>query len=118
MCKFVLRNNSQYGSELCEEIRQYIRANLQNPELNVNQVAKGIHMNSSYVSSVFKKNTGMRLLEYINLIRVEEAKKLMLQKPDLKMEMVAELTGFSNIRTFRRVFEKYETVAPSKYAKN
>ena len=59
----------------------------------------------------------MKLLDYINKVRVDEAKKMMIATPDIAIEELSEKSGFKNSRTFRRIFLKHENISPSKFAK-
>ena len=66
---------------------------------------------------MFRKNTGVKLLDYINKVRIDEAKRLMLENPALSIEQVTEMTGFGNSRTFRRIFKSLEDMSPSQFRK-
>ena len=58
--------------------------------------------------------TGEKVLDYINRIRLQEAKQL-LQKCEINIEEVARKTGFNNSIALIRVFKKYEGITPGKY---
>ena len=75
-------------------------------------------MNAAYVSRVFKNETGEVLLDYINNVRVEEAKRILKEEKRISMEELADSCGFSNVRTFRRIFTKYTGASPTKYYKS
>lgn len=117
VCEYAVNAKSCSTSGICDEIKKYIKENYSDSELNVNELAKTFYLNPTYLSSLFKKNTGVKLLEFINKVRVDKAKKLMVSNPDLSVEEVAFQTGFSSSRTFRRIFQKYEESAPSKFVK-
>ena len=117
VCEFAVMANSGGTSSVCEQIKQYIKENYGDSEMNVNELARKFYLNPTYLSTMFKKNTGVKLLEFINKVRIAQAKKLMLSQPELSVEEIAEKTGFSNSRTFRRIFQKYENSAPSKFLK-
>ena len=67
-----------------------------------------------YISKVFKDDTGEGLLDCINRIRIQEAKKIM-QNKELVLEDIAGQVGFTNVNSFIRVFKKYEEMTPGKY---
>lgn len=117
VCDFVVKTNSRCSSTICEEIKQYVKENFADSEMNVNALAEHFHLNAAYLSNMFKKNTDIKLLEYLNKVRIEEAKKIMIKNPKLSVEEVAEMTGFANSRSFRRIFLKYEAIPPSKFLK-
>ena len=67
-----------------------------------------------YISKVFKDETGEGLLDHINRLRIQQAKKIM-QNKNLVLEDVAGQVGFTNVNSFIRVFKKYEGITPGKY---
>ena len=66
--------------------------------MNVNAIAEQFLLNPAYLSNMFKRNTGIKLLEYINKVRVDESKKMMIQNPELGIEEVAEKAGVIGLR--------------------
>lgn len=62
----------------------------------------------------FKAATGSSLIEYLQNLRVEEAKRL-LESTDLPMEDISEQTGYSDTSFFRRLFKRLTGLTPSKY---
>jgi len=62
----------------------------------------------------FKASTGSSLIEYLQNLRVEEAKRL-LESTELPMEDISEQTGYSDTSFFRRLFKRLTGLTPSKY---
>lgn len=118
VCDFVVATNATLSSSNCEYIKRYVREHFTDYELNVNKIADALKINSAYLSNMFRKNTGIRLSEYINKIRVEEAKRLLVQMPEMSMELIAEKSGFANSRSFRRIFQKFEGKPPSQFIRS
>lgn len=58
---------------------------------------------------------GTGVLEYIHQSRVELAKDMLKNSPEVKIRDVAVKSGFCNITTFIRVFKKYEGMTPGQY---
>ncbi len=92
---------------LLSHIKKYIADNYTSPDLNVNSIGIHFNMNSQYVSSVFKKETGISLLDYINSLRIERALELIKDGKYSKKE-IYKMVGFTTERTFYRVLKKYE----------
>ena len=67
-----------------------------------------------YISKMFKLQTGMSLLEYMNSVRIEKACEL-LANGSCNISEVAEKIGYSNMTTFIRVFTKYKGTTPGRY---
>lgn len=117
VCDCVAQASPNKAYPLCEEIKQFVKDNYSDVDMNVNSIAGKFLLNPAYLSNMFKRNTGINLLAYINRVRIDEAKKLLLEKPDISIEELSENTGFSNSRSFRRIFQRYENIPPSKFGK-
>ena len=66
------------------------------------------------MSKIFRDQTGVGLLQYINDLRIEQAKRL-LKTTGKTVDEIAEETGFANTRTFRRNFQKATGVTAKEY---
>ena len=73
----------------------------------------GIHRNN--ISSCINNQMGYNFSQYINTYRVEHAKKLMLQDPDMKLSTVALESGFANEMSFYRNFKAITGMTPSEW---
>jgi AraC-like DNA-binding protein len=105
------RNRSEY--QFRDKIKKYIEENYKNPDLNISITSFHFGMNPAYLSTVFKEETNLGLLEYINTLRIEEGKKLLRSGCDVNE--AAELAGFRGSGTFSRVFKKMAGVTPGQY---
>ena len=83
-------------------------------DLNVSKVADAFGRHPQTVSRQFSAQMQMGLLEYINKLRLDYAIALMKEKR-LSMEEIAQQSGFSDARAFRRAFNKAMGVNPSAY---
>lgn len=84
--------------------------------INLRELADKYDINNAYLSRIFKKETGKSLTDYINDVRIEEAKN-MIQNSSKKMYEIAELCGFSSTQRFFMVFKKLVGVSPGDYRK-
>ncbi len=71
-------------------------------------------MSRSYVSTKFKEQFGIGINEYINKYRIKKAKEL-LNTADHNLNTISRMVGYSDSRTFIRIFKKYEDIPPGKY---
>ncbi|MBR5782589.1 MAG: helix-turn-helix transcriptional regulator [Clostridia bacterium] len=85
-------------------------------DLTLGHLAKLQNISAAYLSALFKKETGQTLTDYVNLKRVEYAKKL-LRETDLQVQEIACQSGISDIHYFSRVFKKYANITPKGYRK-
>ena len=79
-------------------------------------VAATIGYDYSYISKSFKKKVGISFKQYINKLRVIEAKQL-LKSTSKSVEEICEGTGFGSLRTFDREFKSQIGLSPSEYRK-
>jgi AraC-like DNA-binding protein len=97
------------------EIVQYINENYME-SLSVPLISERFFTSQYYLSRIFKETTGFTLVEYINNVRVNEAKKLLSQS-GLKAINIAEETGFGSLAHFNRVFKAVAGCSPLNYRK-
>ena len=117
ICQVITKQNEGTESKLTEKIRNYILAHYQDSNLNISMIADEIERSPRYISHVFRIQTGVGLLDYINQIRIKKAKDIM-EREDITMEELAKRVGYTNDRTFRRAFFRVEGTSPSKYINN
>ena len=63
-------------------------------------------MSPYYLSKLFKEETGITLIDYLNGCRIKHAKELM-ENSDLSSKAIAENVGFNHVRTFYRLLKKH-----------
>lgn len=98
---------------LVENIKHYIFENYIFG-FSASDIASAFGYNEKYIGRVFKERSGQSIKEYCNMLRMNEAKKLLLAT-DLPVSDIAGLTGFNNITYFNYVFGKHTSMSPSKY---
>ena len=96
-----------------ERVVQYIRSNY-NSELRLEQLAAIFGYNRAYLGKVFHQYTGDNFNNYLDSIRITEAKRL-LEMDEYKVYEVAEMVGYTNINYFHNKFKKYVGVSPLSY---
>jgi YesN/AraC family two-component response regulator len=83
-------------------------------DLSLKTQAKLLNVNPSYLSTLFKKETGVTLTDYVNKKRVERAKHL-LKNGNTQIQTVAQSCGILDVNYFTKIFKKYEGVTPKEY---
>jgi len=101
------------NTELIKKAIQYISKNFADP-ITLDTVADLVHLNPAYFSSVFKQSTGSSFKEYLNMVRIEESKRL-LSNTDYSLIDIAIATGFENQSYFTKVFKKYTGLTPKQF---
>lgn len=80
-------------------------------------LSEEFHLNSQYISQLFKNEIGVNFLTYLTNIRMEHAKKLLLST-SLSIAEVSEQSGYGDYRVFTKVFKKSEGITPSQYRRD
>jgi two-component system response regulator YesN len=83
-------------------------------DLNIELFASRLNYHPSYISRVFKKDTGINFTEYLSQYRIEVSKKW-LKETDMKISDIAEKLCYSTPSNFNRNFKKMVKVTPSQY---
>lgn len=114
-CVMVRNLNRQTYSPVIQKIVAYIESDV-STDLSLKTFAKYLNVNASYLSTLFSKEVGIPLSEYVNNSRIFHAKKLLLGT-NLPIKSIAEQCGFSDTHYFSRVFHKVEGTTPNTYRK-
>ncbi|WP_164821686.1 AraC family transcriptional regulator [Paenibacillus koleovorans] len=83
-------------------------------ELSIDMFAARLHYHPSYISRVFKKDTGVNFSDYLSNYRIEIAKRW-LAETDMRISDIAERLQYSTASNFNRNFKKMVQVTPSQY---
>ena len=83
-------------------------------KITLDDVAKHVHLTSSYFSHIFSQNVGSTFSAYLKKARIKKSAEL-LSTTDLPIIEVAELCGFTNLSNYYRAFNKIYNVSPNKF---
>lgn len=83
-------------------------------KLSLDKVAKGVFLNPSYVSHIFKKVTNMSFSNYLAEVKVDRA-KVLLRDNNIKIRDVARIVGYDNPEYFTKIFRKKIGCTPIDY---
>ena len=103
-------------SDLLPNVLNYIEKNFHD-EISLESIAFNIGVNSSYLSRIFSDKIGYSVTKYINEVRVDYAKSMLLST-DNSITDIAFNSGFKSIRTFNRVFLEHTNYTPKEYRTN
>ena len=82
--------------------------------VTIQQLAEEVFISSSHLQTLFKKETGLTINDYITVFRIEKAKKL-LKDPAMKVYEVANAVGYQDPNYFTRIFRKLVGASPVDY---
>lgn len=95
--------------------KQYIGEHYGQP-LTLEDVSSVVGLSPAYLSTVFKKDTGMTFLEYLSKVRMDMAKQLLKETSDT-VASICMAVGYSDVRYFTKTFTKYSGLKPNEYRK-
>jgi len=107
-----LVQKSQIQKRITEVVR-YIGENYMQ-DLSIPELAKRFFISRSHLSRTFRKITGLTIIEYLNSVRINHAKKL-LRSTGLSVLQISAETGFNSVTHFERTFKKTTGCSPSQY---
>ncbi|GGH09183.1 AraC family transcriptional regulator [Paenibacillus segetis] len=83
----------------------------------IGQISKNFYISPSYFCKTFRENTGFTFTEYLNNVRIKEARNLLTHGTD-KISTIAESVGFESLTHFGRIFKEITGMSPLKYRQN
>lgn len=101
------------GRSEIARVRQYVRQNL-TQEISVPAAAKMANMSESYFAHLFKEETGMSFVNYVNRQRIEQA-EVLLKQTDKKVGEIAATVGIDNPNYFSILFKKITGKTPNDF---
>ncbi len=111
----VLEDKKQMNTKPIRLAKQYIESNYMKP-ITLDGVSSYVGFNTTYFSTVFKKETGNTFLEYLSNIRMNKSKEL-LKETNKNISTICEEVGYSDVKYFTRSFKKYTGLKPNEFRK-
>lgn len=84
-----------------------------NPSLTIDEISHQLGTNRTYVSKLVNIYYGMPFRDYLNKLRLDFAKQLMIDEPDSVIDYIAAKSGFQSSTQFIRKFRETEGVTPT-----
>lgn len=102
-------------NDTLRDVLMYIHDHYTEP-VSRKDIARTVGYTESHISHLFSATMKTSLPDYINALRVEDAKEL-LTGTDMTVSQIAESLGFGSIRNFGRAFQKHTSTSPREYRK-
>jgi len=112
-CRLVRKHATRQYSAMIQRTIAYIDADL-SADLRLQTLAQLQNINASYLSTLFKKETGQTVTDHINTKRMEHAAHL-LQATRLQVQSIAQHCGISDANYFSKLFKKHTGMTPGEY---
>ncbi len=107
--------NNIFNDTRIGTVIKFIKDNLTNKDISVDQLAKKAYMSTSHFHKQFKNTLGVSPIDYINSEKIKFAKKLIKESKDVRMSEIAFKSGFNNTSYFNRQFKKMEMMTPAQF---
>ena len=99
------------------QVLDLIEENLSDSELSIQRLSDAVFLSPAYLSTVFKKSTGITIGQYLASRRVEKACEL-LENPEFKWYQIAGMVGYNDPDYFTRVFRRHTGMSPMDYRRH
>ena len=86
-----------------------------NPDFQLNDLRQVLPLNRTYLSQLINTEYGCSFYQWVNGLRIKEAKRLMTEQPEMTIEEVSKQSGFSYRRNFSRIFVEETGMTPSEW---
>ncbi len=103
-------------NETALKIKKFVDENFSSCDISLKMISENLAYNEKYISSVFKKEFGIGISEYINTVRIEYACAL-IEQGFKGVSDIAFCCGFKDAQYFSNVFKKLKKCSPSEYIK-
>lgn len=114
-CLLVQNHSLRKFGRPVQKAINYIDFNYKEP-ITLDALAKTVGLNPCYLSSQFKKEAGISVIDYVNQSRIQRAQRMLVES-GISIRQIAEAVGFADENYFTRMFKKHIGSAPSEYRK-
>lgn len=113
------KDNMQIMSkeQIADCVEQYLKENFTR-QISLGEISDNMGFSADYLSHIYKKQKNFSPIKYLTLLRINHARHLLLNHPELDMETVGEMSGYPDPAYFSKVFKKQTGVYPSQFAKS
>ncbi len=113
LMKFIQNSRKNTTQILLKKAQDYVGGNFSDEALSIQKVADYLHISQSYLSMIFKKETGETFLKYLVSVRLNAAIELL--QGSCKTTEIAERVGYPDISYFSYFFKKNYGMSPREY---
>ncbi len=111
---FIDSKRSDRSKELIQNAMEYISRNIMSPDISLISVAEVMGITSTYLSHIFKDETGMNFVDYLIDTRLEAAREMLIND-NLTIEKISIAVGYSSPQYFIKKFKAKYNMTPKEY---
>ncbi len=105
---------SDKANQIIQKVQKYLKQNYMMYDLSLDSVSEILQINSSSLSSLFKRCTGVNFIDYVADLKINAAKEL-LKDPLRSASEIAHMVGYDSGSYFTRAFKKRTGLTPTEY---
>lgn len=102
--------------EWLQKVKDYVEENYCDSDINISVIADKFDMTLSHMGKVFRKFTGISMLDHIHFLRISKCKELLSEGMTIKD--CAKETGYMDSKALIRAFKRYEGITPGQFKSN
>ena len=114
--KNMYENAAVIQPDIIEQVKNYIEVNYAN-DVSIISLGETFSLAPTYLSKIFHEKVGTKLIDYVMEIRIQNAKRLITENPDILIKNAALLVGYYSTRHFKDIFLKQTGMLPSEFQK-
>ncbi len=100
--------------ELISLVQEYLRLHFQEA-ISLSDVAGRFHVNQPYLTRLFKQHIGLAPVRYLRDVRINHARRLLLERPEMEIKEVGAVSGYADPGYFSRVFTAAVGISPQEF---
>lgn len=104
-------------NDMIEQVKAYIQK-YYTSDISISQIAEHFGLTANYLSTLFHRKAGCKFIDYLTEVRMEAAKRLLIQNGTASVQDIALMVGYNSARHFSSLFQKQTGETPSAYRKS
>ncbi|WP_141502581.1 AraC family transcriptional regulator [Paenibacillus luteus] len=109
-----LRTAQAEGDHLLQQVVHYLTTQYAHP-VSIEQMAESLGYNRAYLSRLFKQRTGVSPVSFLLKLRIDKARRMLRERPELTIEQVAASVGLQDALYFSKQFRRLHGQSPTAY---
>ncbi|KOP67442.1 AraC family transcriptional regulator [Bacillus sp. FJAT-18019] len=114
LCSLSEESGTVRHAEVVDFIQIYVRKHYARPDMSLEQVAGEVKLSRSYVGKLFKAHCELSFNDYLNAVRLENAREL-LASTEESVQSISEQVGILNTTYFYTLFKKHYQISPAQF---
>lgn len=110
----VLPGTQSMTRRIVKQMIHYMSSQYAHP-VSIEDMCNSLGYNRAYMSRIFKKETGMTPITYLLKLRIDKARQLLRERPELSTQQIAASVGLTDALYFSKQFKRFYQVSPTGY---